>query len=171
MARTRNNFPKLKNNLRRWWDTVGVGSFEGESPILQPIGPDLYLHIPNPKAPLGFRRPNDEFIQLNLTFSTDHGTIPPFAKFSSFLSKTYYNIAYYFHDQEYVKREEGLDHLSFEQNNLLLVECIKTLQTTGYLGVNYYGGAGTAHTIFTGVSSFVGHSAWRKAGIKGGFIK
>lgn len=160
----RERLPKRnRNQLRQWWETIGFGEFRGNPPSLQLIGPDFWVHFPDPSFPLSFVRPNGHEIRLDFTFSTDGGSIPGIARIHPKLTKWYYGYAYLFHDAEYVKRERGAPHLPFEENNLLCIEVIKTLQRDGYIHNSFKGGAATANLIYTGISSAVGKKAWKDA--------
>lgn len=152
-----------RNQLRTWWDSIGVGEFRGNPSYLQLLGPDSWMHFPDPNIPFAFIRPNGDRVELDFVFYTDGGSIPSIARIHPRLTKWYYGHAYLFHDAEYVKRERGLPHLSFEENNLLCIEVIKTLQVRGCLHNTYRGGAATANLIYTGISSAVGKAAWKAA--------
>lgn len=141
---------------------IQKGKFTGNTPRLEPIGPDTYIHHPDPDQPLCFIRPSGEIIGLDFTFETDIGSIPPWARFRTRLSKGYYSLAYLFHDAEYERKRLGLSHLNFKQANLLCAECIRTLQLDGYRGAKFAGGLLTAKIIYWAISSPIGKRAWKR---------
>lgn len=141
---------------------IEKGKFSGNAPSLKPIGPDTYLHVPDPEFPLTFIRPNGEAIALDFEFPTDIGSIPPWARFRTRLSKGYYSLAYLFHDGEFERKRQGRPHLSFEQANLLCAEIIRTLQLDGFKGAKYTGGLLTAKIIYWAISSPIGKRAWKR---------
>jgi hypothetical protein len=138
------------------------GKFSGNAPSLVPIGPDTYLHIANPEAPLCFIRPSGQIIALDFDFETDIGSIPPWARFRTRLSKGYYSIAYLFHDGEFERKRQGFSHLTFEEANKLCAEIIITLQQDGFKGAAFAGGPLTAKIIYWAISSPIGRRAWNR---------
>lgn len=141
---------------------IRKGKFTGNAPKLEPIGPDTYIHYPDPENPLRFIRPSGEIIALDFIFETDIGSIPPWARFRTRLSKGYYSIAYLFHDGEYERKKQGMKHLTFEEANLLCAECIVTLQEDGFKGAKFAGGTLTAKIIYWAISSPIGRRAWKR---------
>ena len=141
-----------KNRLKEWYNTeVGVGKLTGNPPLLQPIGPDLFIHFPDTNFPSTFTRPNGKSYSLDFTFETNLGSIPGIARWHKLLTRGYYNIAYLYHDAKYTKLV--WPDLTFEENNLMCIEIIKTLQDNGYLHSNYGGGAGVANLIYTALKT------------------
>lgn len=143
---------------------IGKGKFTGNAPTLKPIGPDTYIHNPDPEFPLAFIRPNGKSVALDFQFETDIGSIPPWARFRTRLSKGYYSLAYLFHDGEYERKRQGMRHLPFEEANLLCAECIRTLQEDGFKGAKFSGGKLTAKIIYWAISSPIGRRAWERMG-------
>lgn len=143
---------KRTNNLRRWYDTISVGILSGNPPVIQPVGPDQFIHFADKSYPLRFKRHCGTVYTLDFNFLTDLGTIPPKATLlSRYLTKTYYIFAFLFHDPKYDL--QVWPELTFEENNLMCIEIIKTLQQVGYLGRKYKGGAAVANYIYTGIST------------------
>jgi hypothetical protein len=141
-----------------WWSGIGTGTFSGSRPHLEIKGPDLWYCT----GDLSFIRPNGDLIKLLDGFETDLGSIPGLARWHRKLTKGYYNVAYLFHDAEFVKKRAGLDHLSFKQTNLLCIEIIKTLQIKGFFGARYGGGAFVANLVFSGIESPIAKTLWNK---------
>lgn len=140
------------NQLKEWWNTIKIGELSGNPPSLLPIGPDLFLHLPDKTFPLTFTRYNGLSYYLNFRYDTDLGSIPGLGRVHPRLTKTYYTIAYLFHDVKYTISDIWSE-LTFEENNLMCIEIIKTLQIKGYLHYNYFGGPAIANIIYTGIST------------------
>lgn len=153
---------KRKNLLKEWYVSIPIGSFSGNPPELQLVGPDLWVHFPRPAFPFKFTRSNGEVIEPGM-FSLDGGSIPGIARGLPFMSKWYYGFAYILHDYLWNlhKQNPQTSKHSMTETNVILIEAIKTLQVKGFCHQTFGGGAGTLRNVWRGVESPFARSKWK----------
>lgn len=156
----RGRVTRQRREVHDWWANIKTGRYLGNPPALLPIGPELFLHMPDPTLPLKFIRDNGEEYSLNFTFSTDLGSLPGIARVHKYFTKTYYVIPYLFHDSMF--GHNPWPDMTFEKANLICIEGIKTLQTHGYLHRTYRGSRLTASIISAGINSPIARNAYER---------
>lgn len=160
---------KDKNPVQAWYDKLEKGRFGGNAPLCQWIGPDLWLFHPDPNFPFYFERANGERITPGefrgkmVSFDTDGGSIPDFARGLPDMSRWHFGGAYLIHDWEWHLHSQGWPVRPFEETNLVLCEAIKTLLEDGYISHdNFTGDAGTVRNIYRGVQSPFARRKWEE---------
>jgi len=154
---------KRENPIKVWYEEIPCGKFSGNPPMLQLVGPDLWVYHPDKEFPFTFTRDNGGVTTLDASFSSDLGSVPGILRGLSYLSKGYYGIAYLLHDWLWHQHKKLLDGCGYTyyDTNIILVEAIKTLNEYGYISHNTFdGGATAARRIWVGVNSIPAKILW-----------
>jgi len=141
-----------------WVASLPVGHLSGEC-ITRWNGKDRWDYVPY--VPLTFVRGNGEVIVLNRTFPTDYGTLFLLLQIVSNISRTAYGPAFVIHDDIWHFRGTPFCKYNFEESNIILAECMKTMMEMKLVETRYL----DIVTVYAGVQSLPARLKWNR-GIK-----
>ncbi|NJO48305.1 MAG: hypothetical protein HC840_01155 [Leptolyngbyaceae cyanobacterium RM2_2_4] len=153
--------------------------------MLEPIGLNNF-RVYAKNTGFKFVRHNGRELAPGINYNSDLGSIPGVFRWSKYLTKTGYTPVFVLHDFPFevliliaagkLRKEDYSDgdkfFLSFEENNWILLEGLKTLHLVGDSNkMRYKCPPRVALTIYSGVESFVAKNRWNSLLEAAGFSR